>query len=449
LANAAGETREHRFVIPQANLLELVRLEGEKGRKQIERVHGAEVYRRRGKLLPLVYLSEVLGLSRGRSNAGRGQDGSDEDTVMNIVVVQAEDTAFGLVVDDVNDTQEIVVKALGKQLKALTCYLGATIMGDGKIALIVDVAGLARLANILSLKLEGIKAEIRSEDGNADGSQMLLLFRTGKFSRLVLPLSLVARLEEIPSSRVEHAGGAPVLHYRETIMPLLSLNNLLDPGSPNTPLDSEYLQVIVFREGERYIGVVVDEILDIVDETVTIKSAGSTFGLLGSGVVGGKVTDFMDLGALLKGFAGATSECPQADPVRVQKLLLVSHSRLASGAMRGYLEIRGHQVTEASSLDDALKALEHTPIDLVLTALDLGDQDGAELLDAIRSRHSFDSLPVVALLEETGLWQGSTPMGRKFNHCITRDDRGAILRYLDAIGDPSVITEENAVGNWQ
>jgi two-component system chemotaxis sensor kinase CheA len=150
---------------------------------------------------------------------------------MNIVVVQAEDTAFGLVVDDVNDTQEIVVKALGKQLKALTCYLGATIMGDGKIALIVDVAGLARLANILSLKLEGIKAEIRSEDGNADGSQMLLLFRTGKFSRLVLPLSLVARLEEIPSSRVEHAGGAPVLHYRETIMPLLSLNNLLDPVS--------------------------------------------------------------------------------------------------------------------------------------------------------------------------------------------------------------------------
>ena len=254
-----------RFVIPQANLLELVRLEGEKDRRQIETIHGAEVYRRRGKLLPLAYLSEVLGLQTERREERGG--------VLNIVVVQAEETAFGLVVDEVNDTQEIVVKALGKQLKALSCYVGATIMGDGRIALILDVTGIAKLAHMLSQPLERNRAEGRLSSESAEAKQMLLLFRSGKFPRLVLPLSLVARLEEFPISRMEYAAGAPVLRYRESILPLVWLSSLLDPGSFRDGLDAghESLQVIVFSEGDRYVGIVVDEILDIVDDAVTIR----------------------------------------------------------------------------------------------------------------------------------------------------------------------------------
>lgn len=298
---SSSEIRSQRFVIPQANLLELVRLEGEKGIRQIEHVHGAEIFRRRGKLLPLAYLSDLLGLSGTRTNVVLGKSSLDKDKVINIVVVQAEETAFGLVVDDVHDTQEIVVKALGRQLKSLTCYLGATIMGDGKIALILDVVGLARMASIMTHKLEGAKAEIRPADTGTDDHQLLLLFRAGNFPRLVIPLSGVARLEEVPTSRVEYAGGAPVLHYREAIMPLLSLSALLDPRSFNRSAPAENLQVIIVREGEQHAAVVVDEILGIIDEAVTIRRTCHTYGLLGSAVVGGKVTDIVDHAALLNG----------------------------------------------------------------------------------------------------------------------------------------------------
>ncbi len=147
---------------------------------------------------------------------------------------------------------------------------------------------------------------------------MLLLFRAGRFPRLVLPLSMVARLEEFPASRIEYAGGLPVLRYREAILPLISLSTLLDPGSAAPLLDGGALQVIVFREGEQSIGIVVDEILDIVDDAVTVKRAGSTFGLVGSGVVAGKVTDFVDLGAILKAADGNASHRVDAETAMME-----------------------------------------------------------------------------------------------------------------------------------
>ena len=264
--------REDRFVIPQANLLELVRLEGADDRKQIESIYGTEVYRRRGKLLPLIYLSRVLGLSS-----------ADQDNdVLTIVILQAEETAFGLVVDGVSDTQEIVVKALGKQLKALDCYVGATIMGDGKIALILDVPGLGRLANVLP-PIERGRGETKARVAAKDLRQTLLLFSAGRFPRLVVPLSMVAWLEEFVSSKVQYAAGRPVLHYRDEILPLVSVGAMLDQGSGDAAMRGESLQVIVFSEGNRHVGLVVDEIQDIIEEAVTVKCASSSFGLLGSG----------------------------------------------------------------------------------------------------------------------------------------------------------------------
>src|SRR5204863_6055217 len=138
------QTVGKRFAIPQVSLIELVRLEAENARSSIELVHGAPVYRLRGRLLPLVYLNRELGLTANSEN-----EGSTDDAV-NIVVLQAEDRQFGLVVDGINDTEEIVVKPLSKHLKGLKAYAGATIMGDGKVALILDVLGLAQSASIVS-----------------------------------------------------------------------------------------------------------------------------------------------------------------------------------------------------------------------------------------------------------------------------------------------------------
>lgn len=185
-----------RFVIPQVSLQELLRLEGTSGRTQIEMIHVTPVYRRRGTLLPIAYLDALLGLPGSNSAAD----------VVNVVVLQADGREFGLVVDRIDDTQEIVVKPLGKQLKGLSAYAGATIMGDGRVALILDVHGLAELSGVLNVAQDASRAQVEHHEHAATGRQNYLVFRAGAFERLAVPLSLVARLEEFPLERIEHAG---------------------------------------------------------------------------------------------------------------------------------------------------------------------------------------------------------------------------------------------------
>ncbi len=190
-----------RFVIPQVSLLELIRLEGDGSEKHIEHVHGTPVYRRRGSLLPIAYLNQVLGLK----SAERAE-------AVSMVVLQAEDRQFGLVVDGINDTQEIVVKPLGKQLKGLTVYAGATIMGDGRVALILDVLGIGQRSGVLAESREQARAAAEQKTQSGVEQQRLLLFRAGSFERLAVPLVSGRPAGGIPSlgdrARGRMPGGA-------------------------------------------------------------------------------------------------------------------------------------------------------------------------------------------------------------------------------------------------
>ncbi|MGH7751995.1 MAG: chemotaxis protein CheW, partial [Gemmatimonadales bacterium] len=278
--------REERFAIPQVSLLELVRLEGEAAARSIERIHGTPVYRLRGNLLPLVYLDEVLEVGQ---RCGAASD------IINMVVLQADDRQFGLVVDRVNDTEEIVVKPLGKQLKGINAFAGATIMGDGKVALILDVLGLAQRAHVVSERrdqtvIDEQQARAASEAGGE--RQTLLLFRAGEQDRLGVPLGLVARLEEFPLEKLERGGGCEVVQYRDQILPLVRLASVLGLGAPPV---RDPAQVIVFTEGERRIGLLVDQIIDIVQGRITTKSEARRPGVLGLAVIGGRVTEMIDL----------------------------------------------------------------------------------------------------------------------------------------------------------
>jgi two-component system chemotaxis sensor kinase CheA len=277
-----------RFVIPQVSLLELICLEGDSQRKHIEHVHGAPVYRRRGSLLPIACLNQVLGLKSAAAAES-----------VSIVVLQAEDQQFGLVVDGINDTQEIVVKPLGKQLKGLTLYAGATIMGDGRVALILDVLGIGQRSGVLAESQEQTRAAAQQKTPPAIEPERLLLFRAGSFERLAVPVSLVSRLEEFPRSLIERAGGGQVMQYRNRILPLVSLRAVLESGGPEEDPASEPVRVIVFHDGDRSVGMIVDQILDIAEEEITMRQKSSRRGLLGSAVVGGRVTDFLDLNPVI------------------------------------------------------------------------------------------------------------------------------------------------------
>jgi two-component system chemotaxis sensor kinase CheA len=289
-----------RYAIPQVSLLELVRLKADEVGKGIEMVQGAPVHRLRGRLLPLVYLSRVLLL------AGVADPQSQAGNPVNIVVLQAEGRQFGLVVDEINDTEEIVVKPLGKQLKGVNTFAGATIMGDGKVALILDALGLAQKANVISeLQDRAVAAkEAFSGEKIAGNRQTLLLFQTGKHGRMAIPLSLVARLEEFAGSKVESTGQRQVVQYRGQIMPLIRVAEALDlPESERGPTAAEAdvpMQVVVYAEQGRSVGLVVERILDIVEEDVVLDRLAERAGILGTAVVQQRVTDMLDVPGVVR-----------------------------------------------------------------------------------------------------------------------------------------------------
>ena len=274
-----------RYAIPQVSLLELVRLDNASGDGGIEWVQGSPVYRLRGRLLPLVFLNEVF----------RTESANDAD-VANIVVVQADDTTFGLVVDDISDTAEIVVKPLGRLLKNAAGFAGATIMGDGRVALILDLPGVAELAGV------NAAAGARRADGTGsdlvrtDGQETILVVGISD-RRFALPLARVARLEEIPAADVRWAGDQRVVHYRDHILPLVAVGDRL--GIPTACHEAAMLQVLVCGTEERAIGLIVDDIFDIVEERLEYTQRTSTYGVRGTTILGDAVTDVLDLDVLV------------------------------------------------------------------------------------------------------------------------------------------------------
>ena len=280
-----------RYAIPQVNLLELVRLEGDQTKQGIEWLQGAPVYRLRGRLLPLVYLRNEL----GAVPAGTGS----EDDVVNIVVLRADDRQFGLVVDHINDSEEIVVKPLSKQLKGVAVYAGTTIMGDGRVALILDVMGLAHSAHVISGVRDRTLADVVDRSGtNGRNTQTLLILAVGEDRRFGLPIDQVTRLEKVSVKSVERAGHQEVVQYRGEILPLVRLSDSL--GVPSLMSDSDLMDVVVYSERGKSVGLVVDAIVDIVESDITNMRNAHSSGLIGSAVIHGHVTDLLDLPAIIR-----------------------------------------------------------------------------------------------------------------------------------------------------
>ncbi len=287
-------TGGERFAIPQVSLVELVRLEGSAAETGVEMIQEAAVYRLRGNLLPVVYLNRELQLV--------GDNDRAKDDAINIVVLQADGRQFGLVVDEINDTEEIVVKPLGKQLKGISSFAGATIMGDGKVALILDTHGLAEHASLAGGAHEHATgaAKGRSEEA-AQQRESWLLFRVGDRGKLAVPLSMVSRLEEFDPKTIEISGNQQVVQYRGQIMPLVRVADALQ-----LPMQADCegsIKVVVHSDGGQSVGLVVDEILDIVDQHVSItgKANGQ---LLGSAVIQQHVTDLLNVPALVMSVGG-------------------------------------------------------------------------------------------------------------------------------------------------
>ena len=428
-----------RFVIPQISLLELIRMDGDSTGKHIEYVHGTPVFRRRGGLLPVAYLNKVLGLKS-----------ADKAEAVNIVVLQAEDRQFGLVVDGINDTQEIVVKPLGKQLKGVTLYAGATIMGDGRVALILDVLGIGQGAGVFAAFHDQARASEQQKAQSEIEQQRLLLFRAGSFERLAVPLSLVARLEEFPQSAIEHAGGGQVVQYRDKILPLISLRAVLESGAPDEGVQADPVQVVVFNDGDRSVGMVVDQILDVVEEAVSVRQKSGRRGLLGSAVIGKRVTDFLDLNEIIQAaseswFQGAGGQATG------KRILVADASSFSRGMIRSGLDMAGYNVIEAGSLEEAVRELEKQPVDVVVAALDLPFEGSSALLAAMRRRPEWEKIPVLAVADSTGMVQSRMVQSEAARQAGFQDyqaklDRVLVLESVARLISPLASADAELVG---
>jgi two-component system chemotaxis sensor kinase CheA len=286
-----------RFAIPQLSLLELIRVDSDDVDRKIEWIDQAPFYRLRGRLLPLVYLNQELGLTAPTDLPKRSNES------IHIIVLESHSDPFGLIVDEVRDTEEIVVKPLGRQLKSLSVFAGATIMGDGQVVLILDVMGLAQRIQLRETAEQKPKRSSQEQAAStAQGGENLLLFQLGDESRWAIELSNVTRLEEFTTDEIEHEGAVPVVQYRGQIMPLMSLRQLLLPyeKAPHAATPDNKLQVIVHSRNGVCYGLWVDRIIDIAREPLVLQRPKSSPGVLGSMVIQRHVTQVVDIDGLVK-----------------------------------------------------------------------------------------------------------------------------------------------------
>ncbi|MBD2439477.1 chemotaxis protein CheA [Nostoc sp. FACHB-110] len=319
-----------RYTIPQSNLQELVRLEPEQALTQIEIFYDVPVYRLREQLIPLVYLNQILqpatphtphptphsalstqhtplstphsALSTQHSALSTQHSAlSTQHSALNIVIIQTENYQFGLVVDTIEDIQEIVVKPLGNQLKSLSLFAGATIMGDGKVGLIIDVVNLAKQAQLNDKQKQlpsstsaNIKAEISDR-------QMILLFEGPQKALMGIPVARALRLERVPQTAVEQVGNQAVVRILDKILPIIDLQSIFPSQQPNLEAQTETLQlVIVSLSSDLSVALVVERILDIVEESLTIQGIPSRPGVLFCAVIKGQITEILDIETIIK-----------------------------------------------------------------------------------------------------------------------------------------------------
>lgn len=286
-----------RFIVPRVHLRELIQLKEEQIQKNIEYIHQVPVYRLRGKLLPLVHLSEELKLAKN----------PEPPKSLFIAVLKVDEHLFGLVMDAVGDFQEVVVKPLGSHLKNIPLYSGTTILGDGKVALILDILGLAQKSRVLTENTEGLALAVEEEEvRSAVATQMFLIFQTPDDGRMAMPMEKITRLETFQPQSVEKNGSSSVVQYEGRILSLIYVSSLL--AERRTQLrtqavsksGAEKLNVVVCGNDGSEIGLVVDQILDIVETpALEVLRPATRPGVRGSVILKDRVTELLDLPGLV------------------------------------------------------------------------------------------------------------------------------------------------------
>lgn len=420
------ECSGERFAIPQISVLELVRTSSASD-NAIEMINDAPVLRLRNRLLPLVSLHDHLKLDESKKDLA-----NDE---LFIVVTQVGTYQFGIIVDRVFDTEEIVVKPVAPILRHISLFSGNTILGDGSVIMILDPNGIAATTGEVAMGGSGGDAHSTNLATRTDGeTTSILIFRAGDEELKAVPLALVARLEEVDVTKIEYSGTNPVVQYRGQLMPLI-------PIDPNHEWKEEGRQpVLVFTDKDHSMGLVVDEIVDIVEDHLNIELASERDGFVGSAVINGKATDLIDAGYYLtKAFPdwfgrAETATSYGAEEKGGPRVLLVDDSPFFRNLLTPVLSVAGYRVSTAENAKKALDLRAAGAVyDAIVSDIEMPEMNGFELAEAVRADTRWQHTPMVALSSHAT--EADFERGREvgFNDYCAKFDRDALLQTLSEL----------------
>ena len=447
IVECAGE----RFAVPQLSVVELVRAKSG-SENTIERIKNTPVLRLRDRLLPLVNLKDLLKLhdhaaaqSNGHGGDGEAQQqGSATKTESDgfIVVSQVGTYHFGIIVDQVYDTEEIVVKPVAKILRNIPLFSGNTILGDGRVVMILDPNGVASASGDVTLA-EGEQATLDKHEGATDEEAVsMLVFNAVDKSPKAVPLALISRLEEVDLQNVEYSNGQRVIQYRGHLMPLIQMD-----GAP--PLGDEGNKpVLVFSDQDRTMGLVVDEIVDIVEEPMNVELTDTRQGYLGSAVIGGKATDLIDTGHYLtKAFRDwfRSEEKALEKTGGASRVLLIDDSPFFRNLLSPLLDVAGYRVTTVESADAALQLCDNgEDFDAIVSDIEMPGMDGYELAERLRSKTRWANVPMIALSSHATAQDMERGRAAGFRDYVAKFDRDTLLDALHETLKDDVSEERGA-----
>lgn len=428
------------FAIPQVKLQELVRIDMDDSGPKVELLQGQPVYRLRGHLLPLVFMDQVLGLRTTDYDASKKK-------IFNVVVLTGDGEPFGLVVDEIRDTADIVVKPLSPFLKKINVYSGATIMGDGTVSLIVDVMGIGERANVINQgtkkqDLDGLGGSASKKVGLE--TQELLFFELNAPGKFCLPLVLVQRLEEFKVEDIETSGKERIVKYRDSILPLINLNSFLKyENKDNAKPKADKISVVVVSKRRRFFGIEVNQILDVLDVNNNVEAPlKESVGILGSIIVGEQIATVIDVLAIIEEILGHPDEqlnkktqkaLTAKRPDRPIKVLYAEDTIFFVRQVTRILENAGYEVVHAADGELALKTLKASPpgtFDLILSDIEMPNLNGFGFAKAVRKEAQYSKIPMIALttrFKESDVKEGSEAGFNRYLEKIKTD------QLLDAI----------------
>lgn len=420
------ESGEERFAIPQISVLELVRASDDSMHK-IEYINSTPVLRLRDRLLPLLHLNKILGFDQ-QADKEQVQEENNENF---IIITQVGDFTFGIVVDRVFDTEEIVVKPVAPILRDLNVFSGNTILGDGTVIMILDPNGIANEASDAMTDVADQRVDEEEENAIAtvDDKEAILLFRAGGDTKRAVPLSLVSRLEEFDVEKIEISEGAKMVQYRGKLMPLVMVNN-------DYEIKSEGRQpMLVFTDEDRVMGIVVDEISDIKEDSINVELSSKAEGQLGTAIIDGIATEVIDIAYYFERTFHSWQmgiDSPAEIKSQRKNILIVDDSAFFLNLLKPLLSSAGYNVTIANTASEALELREKGyEFDLIISDIDMPEIDGFEFAEDVREEGIWQETPMIALSANSSEKRFARGREVGFDNYVEKLDRETLVKAIE------------------